>query len=352
MIIKTQKNGYINMDTFAGFGVRKHGTDFTVSAIKYQPEARDSVLILGNYPTHEEAAAALEKLMQHADAVKKAEFYGTEKGFRYVSTIFEMPKASTKASEDTKSYIINGVERKIPLDIVDEIRYHEMVEEGIRIAEKRNIVKTLKEIDPKWEPSDIFYCRLVNEIKSHVDFTPAEDKAIAFLIVKCQERKEERELRERKEWITDYLLKKASDVEQNDFMGEPDDAIPLYGKADFRKKMKRMTKDDIRNLYNKYKESDSTLREKEKQERDTVSEETAHNLITVKCIEEETEEENWHKVEVTLWSDRTEKAKEISKKTFSIYGSVDAILAFFLVEESALLSFMMTPDNGRLMIGE
>lgn len=95
MMIKTLDNVYINMEDFSGFTIGyPNDFDFTVMAMKELVDNQTAAIELGRYPSEKEAKDALKKMIEHQDDIKKAEFFGREEGFYYISNIFTMPKPS------------------------------------------------------------------------------------------------------------------------------------------------------------------------------------------------------------------------------------------------------------------
>ena len=121
MMIKTMEKGYVNLEKYSNFTIRHKQEDFTVIAMKpvgnYATESKHCTsavsVELGCYPSEKEATNALEKIMEHWDAIKEAEYYGTENNFRYISNVFTMPnardrsrmgKCSVEKTKDEKRY--------------------------------------------------------------------------------------------------------------------------------------------------------------------------------------------------------------------------------------------------------
>lgn len=121
MMIKTMEKGYVNLEKYSNFTIRHKQEDFTVIAMKpvghYATESKNYTsavsVELGCYPSEKEATNALEKIMEHWDAIKEAEYYGTENNFRYISNVFTMPnargrsrmgKCSVEKAKDEKRY--------------------------------------------------------------------------------------------------------------------------------------------------------------------------------------------------------------------------------------------------------
>ena len=94
MMIKTLDNVYINMEDFSGFTIGyPNDSDFTVMAMKELVDNQTATIELGRYPSEKEAKDALKKMIEHQDDIKKAEFFGREEGFYYISNVFTMPNA-------------------------------------------------------------------------------------------------------------------------------------------------------------------------------------------------------------------------------------------------------------------
>lgn len=121
MMIKTMEKGYVNLEKYSNFTIRHKQEGFTVIAMKpvghYATESKNYTsavsVELGCYPSEKEATNALEKIMEHWDAIKEAEYYGTENNFRYISNVFTMPnardrsrmgKCSVEKTKDEKRY--------------------------------------------------------------------------------------------------------------------------------------------------------------------------------------------------------------------------------------------------------
>lgn len=121
MMIKTMTKGYVNLEKYSNFTIRHKQEGFTVIAMKpvghYATESKNYTsavsVELGCYPSEKEATNALEKIMEHWDAIKEAEYYGTENNFRYISNVFTMPnardrsrmgKCSVEKAKDEKRY--------------------------------------------------------------------------------------------------------------------------------------------------------------------------------------------------------------------------------------------------------
>lgn len=121
MMIKTMEKGYVNLAKYSNFTIRHKQEDFTVIAMKpvghYATESKHCTsavsVELGCYPSETAAQKALEAIMEHWDAIKEAEYYGTENNFRYISNVFTMPnardrsrmgKCSVEKAKDEKRY--------------------------------------------------------------------------------------------------------------------------------------------------------------------------------------------------------------------------------------------------------
>lgn len=106
MVIKTMEKGYVNMDSFAVFTVEPKQDEFTVVALKpVSGQARATCVAsveLGRYPSEKEATNALEKIMEHKNAIKEAEYFGVKKDFQYIPDFFTMPKSS-KANNEARN---------------------------------------------------------------------------------------------------------------------------------------------------------------------------------------------------------------------------------------------------------
>ena len=101
--IKTLDNVYINMEDFSGFTIGyPNDSDFTVMAMKELVDNQTATIELGRYPSEKEAKDALKKMIEHQDDIKKAEFFGREEGFYYISNVFTMPKPSKNGKADVK----------------------------------------------------------------------------------------------------------------------------------------------------------------------------------------------------------------------------------------------------------
>ena len=233
MMIKTQNNVFVNMDKLSQFSVEYLSeSDFAVIALKDWIDGRITRIELGRYETEDKAAAALEKLMQHTGKILK------------------MPEISSKTADDAKdhvqNYIVDGKEYAIPIRVVDEIRFQDMVENGKNIAENRNLIPELSAIDPEWEEDEQFFYDLATEVEFHIDSTPAEDEVINLL---KRTLKTDRENREKEKFVISYLLCAASDEEFADFMGKP---THLRSKEVIRDTIRQMPEDIFDKFYEKY----------------------------------------------------------------------------------------------------
>lgn len=104
MMIKTLDNVYINMEDFSGFTIGyPNDSDFTVMAMKELVDNQTATIELGRYPSEKEAKDALKKMIEHQDDIKKAEFFGREEGFYYISNVFTMPKPSKNGKAEDKA---------------------------------------------------------------------------------------------------------------------------------------------------------------------------------------------------------------------------------------------------------
>ena len=146
MMIKTLDNVYINMEDFSGFTIGyPNDFDFTVMAMKELVDNQTAAIELGRYPSEKEAKDALKKMIEHQDDIKKAEFFGREEGFYYISNIFTMPKPSKNEKADVKRFMIEGREYTVPLKVINEIHRQDMIDYGKNIAEYLLEFATLEE---------------------------------------------------------------------------------------------------------------------------------------------------------------------------------------------------------------
>ena len=144
MMIKTLDNVYINMEDFSGFTIGyPNDSDFTVMAMKELVDNQTATIELGRYPSEKEAKDALKKMIEHQDDIKKAEFFGREEGFYYISNVFTMPKPSKNGKADVKRFMIEGREYTVPLKVINEIHRQDMIDYGENIAENFDIDKVL-----------------------------------------------------------------------------------------------------------------------------------------------------------------------------------------------------------------
>lgn len=139
MMIKTLDNVYINMEDFSGFTIGyPNDSDFTVMAMKELVDNQTATIELGRYPSEKEAKDALKKMIEHQDDIKKAEFFGREEGFYYISNIFTMPKPSKNGKADVKRFMIEyrrikqlRIRRSSILYTLDEVKQE--IEEYVKI---------------------------------------------------------------------------------------------------------------------------------------------------------------------------------------------------------------------------
>lgn len=196
MMIKTMNKGYVNLAKYSNFTIRHKQEDFAVIAMKpvghYATESKHCTsavsVELGCYPSEKEATNALEKIMEHWDAIKEAEYYGTENNFRYISNIFTMPEASKSKTEEFQTFIINGQEYTVPSKVIEEIRRQDMIKDGENIAENRDVYHTIREVDPEWEADEDFYYNLASMVEARIDSIAAEDDVIHALYSKGNEK--------------------------------------------------------------------------------------------------------------------------------------------------------------------
>ena len=152
MMIKTLDNVYINMEDFSGFTIGyPNDSDFTVMAMKELVDNQTATIELGRYPSEKEAKDALKKMIEHQDDIKKAEFFGREEGFYYISNIFTMPKPSKNGKADVKRFMIEGREYTVPLKVINEIHRQDMIDYGKNIAENREVTSLEKALPKPWE---------------------------------------------------------------------------------------------------------------------------------------------------------------------------------------------------------
>lgn len=202
MMIKTLDNVYINMEDFSGFTIGyPNDSDFTVMAMKELVDNQTATIELGRYPSEKEAKDALKKMIEHQDDIKKAEFFGREEGFYYISNIFTMPKPSKNGKADVKRFMIEG---------------RELVE-------------------------------------NYVDSTAAEDKAIDILKRDVKKEQEEKMLREKENFVVKYLLEFAAPEERNKFMGKNPNNVCLYDESEIRDVIAQMPEDIFLDFYGTFK---------------------------------------------------------------------------------------------------
>lgn len=166
MMIKTLDNVYINMEDFSGFTIGyPNDFDFTVMAMKELVDNQTAAIELGRYPSEKEAKDALKKMIEHQDDIKKAEFFGREEGFYYISNIFTIPKPSKNEKADVKRFMIEGREYTVPLKVINEIHRQDMIDYGKNIAENREVTYTMLMIDSNWKGNDEFYYTLASMVE-------------------------------------------------------------------------------------------------------------------------------------------------------------------------------------------
>ena len=110
MVIKTMEKGYVNLAKYSNFTIRHKQEDFAVIAMKpvghYATESKHCTsavsVELGCDPSEKEATNALEKIMEHKNAIKEAEYFGVKKDFQYIPDFFTMPKSS-KANNEARN---------------------------------------------------------------------------------------------------------------------------------------------------------------------------------------------------------------------------------------------------------
>ena len=190
MIIKTQGNAYVNMESFSGFTIGyPNESDFTVLAMKELIDGQVTQVELAHYPSEKEAIEALDKMIEHADSIKEAEYFGYKNNFQYVPIVFKMPETTKNIQTDIKYLVIDGKGYSVPLKVINEINKQDMIDYGKNIAENRELVLEIKIIDPDWEPDDEFYYTLASMVENRVDSIPAEDETIMLLKTDCLKRK-------------------------------------------------------------------------------------------------------------------------------------------------------------------
>lgn len=206
MMIKTLDNVYINMEDFSGFTIGyPNDSDFTVMAMKELVDNQTATIELGRYPSEKEAKDALKKMIEHQDDIKKAEFFGREEGFYYISNVFTMPKPSKNGKADVKRFMIEGREYTVPLKVI------------------------------------------------YVDSTAAEDKAIDILKRDVKKKQEEKMLREKENFVVKYLLEFAAPEERNKFMGKNPNNVCLYDESEIRDVIAQMPEDIFLDFYGTFK---------------------------------------------------------------------------------------------------
>lgn len=216
MMIKTLDNVYINMEDFSGFTIGyPNDSDFTVMAMKELVDNQTATIELGRYPSEKEAKDALKKMIEHQDDIKKAEFFGREEGFYYISNVFTMPKPSKNGKADVKRFMIEGREYTVPLKVINEI--HRQV------------------------------------VENYVDSTAAEDKAIDILKRDVKKEQEEKMLREKENFVVKYLLEFATLEERNQFMGKNPNNVCLYDESEIRDTIAQMPEDIFLDFYGTFK---------------------------------------------------------------------------------------------------
>ncbi len=205
MMIKTLDNVYINMEDFSGFTIGyPNNSDFTVMAMKELVDNQTAAIELGRYPSEKEAKDALEKMIEHQDDIKKAEFFGREEGFYYISNIFTMPKPSKNGKADVKRFMIEGREYTVPLKVINEIHRQDMIDIDIL---KRDVKKE----------------------------------------------QEEKMFREKENFVVKYLLEFAAPEERNKFMGKNPNNVCLYDESEIRDVIAQMPEDIFLDFYGTFK---------------------------------------------------------------------------------------------------
>lgn len=229
MMIKTLDNVYINMEDFSGFTIGyPNDFDFTVMAMKELVDNQTAAIELGRYPSEKEAKDALKKMIEHQDDIKKAEFFGREEGFYYISNIFTMPKPSKNEKADVKRFMIEGREYTVPLKVINEIHRQDMIDYGKNIAENREVTYTMLMIDSNWKGIDI----LKKDVKKE---------------------QEEKMLREKENFVVKYLLEFATLEERNQFMGKNPNNVCLYNESEIRDTIAQMPEDIFLDFYGTFK---------------------------------------------------------------------------------------------------
>lgn len=261
MMIKTMNKGYVNLAKYSNFTIRHKQEDFAVIAMKpvghYATESKHCTsavsVELGCYPSEKEATNALEKIMEHWDAIKEAEYYGTENNFRYISNIFTMPEASKSKTEEFQTFIINGQEYTVPSKVIEEIRRQDMIKDGENIAENRDVYHTIREVDPEWEADEDFYYNLASMVEARIDSIAAEDDVIHALKCSVEKAKDEKRYAEKVDFVVKYLLNIANNQELNVFMGKDADEAVLYNETDIRDVIAQMPELEFFDYYYKFK---------------------------------------------------------------------------------------------------
>ena len=229
MMIKTLDNVYINMEDFSGFTIGyPNDSDFTVMAMKELVDNQTATIELGRYPSEKEAKDALKKMIEHQDDIKKAEFFGREEGFYYISNIFTMPKPSKNGKADVKRFMIEGREYTVPLKVINEIHRQDMIDYGKNIAENREVTYEMLMIDSNWKAIDI----LKRDVKKE---------------------QEEKMLREKENFVVKYLLEFATLEERNQFMGKNPNNVCLYDESEIRDTIAQMPEDIFLDFYGTFK---------------------------------------------------------------------------------------------------
>lgn len=176
MMIKTLDNVYINMEDFSGFTIGyPNDFDFTVMAMKELVDNQTAAIELGRYPSEKEAKDDLKKMIEHQDDIKKAEFFGREEGFYYISNIFTMPKPSKNEKADVKRFMIEGREYTVPLKVINEIHRQDMIDYGKNIAENREVTwesgsETVAELSDESNGEETCFCGYGSYSYYHIDY--------------------------------------------------------------------------------------------------------------------------------------------------------------------------------------
>lgn len=261
MMIKTMEKGYVNLAKYSDFAIRHKQEGFTVIAMKpvvcYATESKRytsaASVELGCYPSETEAQKVLEAIMEHWDAIKEAEYYGTENNFRYISNIFTMPEASKSKTEEFQTFIINGQEYTVPSKVIEEIRRQDMIEDGKNIAENRDVYHTIREVDPEWEADEDFYYNLASMVEARIDSIVAEDDVIHALKCSVEKAKDEKRYAEKVDFVVKYLLEFATLEERNLFMGKNPNNVCLYNESEIRDTIAQMPELVFYEYYYKFK---------------------------------------------------------------------------------------------------